>query len=102
MGYQPPFLDGNGATISRPLFPDTDFLQGSQIYRMSAGRNQPFSITLHDSSSSPPSGPETEIHPILPRVDLTIVIAPSLSEKQVTFVKCQRAKAEVLHQIILT
>lgn len=108
MGYQPPLLDGSGATISRPLFPDTDFLQRSQIYHMSAGRNQPFSITLHENlSSSPPSpgNPETEeLHQAeIARVDLTIVIAPSISEKQVTFVKCQeRAKAEVLHQIILT
>eukprot|EP00434_Breviolum_minutum_P013445 symbB.v1.2.011852.t1/scaffold801.1/size161289/8 len=34
MGYQPPLLDGSGATISRPLFPDTDFLQRSQIYHI--------------------------------------------------------------------
>ena len=92
MGYQPPLLEGNGS--SRPLFPDNDVLQRSQIYCMPAGLSQTFSINLHDkvslkatSSAAPAetgdatastSSSET------PRVDLAIVISPSLSEKQAT------------------
>ena len=73
MGYQPPFLDD--ASLSRPLFPDADVLQRSQIYRFSPGLSQTF--TADRVTSLADAGD-------VPRVDLAIVIAPSLSEKQVT------------------
>lgn len=94
MGYQPPSLEGNGS--SRPLFPDNDFLQRSQIYCMPAGLRQTFSINLHDKVSLKATG-STAPAPAesgdatggsssseTPRVDLAIVISPSLSEKQAT------------------
>ena len=93
MGYQPPLLEGNGT--SRPLFPDNDFLQRSQIYCMPAGLSQSFSINLHDKVSLKPGAPSVPSAPAAdatgsssssetPRVDLAIVISPSLSEKQAT------------------
>lgn len=113
MGYQPPSLEGNGS--SRPLFPDNDFLQRSQIYCMPAGLRQTFSINLHDkvslkaTGSTAPAPAESgdatggSSSSATPRVDLAIVISPSLSEKQVTFVRCEnRAKAEVLQQVVFT
>jgi hypothetical protein len=94
MGYQPPSLEGNGS--SRPLFPDNDFLQRSQIYCMPAGLRQTFSINLHDkvslkaTGSTAPAPAESgdatggSSSSATPRVDLAIVISPSLSEKQAT------------------